>query len=120
MKPVVIRNEVNTPDKILYGSIAARIRQARESKGLKQIELASMTEVSRASIANMECGRQNISISTLYKIAKACTVSLHDLLPHDSLPEGETIPNDVKRKLKTANLSERTIKKIIHQYQNTR
>ena len=49
---------------------------------MTQEMLAAETELSRASIANIERGRQNVGLHHLYSIAKALKVTrVQDLLP---------------------------------------
>lgn len=67
----------------LFGSrLAAKRRDAR----LTQSELAKRVELSRASIANIERGQQNLPLHQAYRLAQA--LGLHD--PHDLLPRSST------------------------------
>ena len=62
-------------------SIGERIKEARKSAGLTQLELAKKTELSRSYIGDIEKDRYNPSVSTLQLIATATNTSLEDLLP---------------------------------------
>lgn len=56
------------------------IREARKSKGLTQKELGEKLGVVEATVNGYETGRQNLTVNTLYKIAKALDVSLRVFL----------------------------------------
>lgn len=62
-------------------SIGERIKEARKSAGLTQLELAKKTELSRSYIGDIEKDRYNPSVSTLQLIATATNTPLKDLLP---------------------------------------
>lgn len=62
-------------------NIGERIKDARKSAGLTQLELAKKTELSRSYIGDIEKDRYNPSVSTLQLIATATNTPLEDLLP---------------------------------------
>lgn len=62
-------------------SIGERIKDARKSAGLTQLELAKKTELSRSYIGDIEKDRYNPSVSTLQLIATATNTPLEDLFP---------------------------------------
>lgn len=62
-------------------SIGERIKDARKSAGLTQLELAKKTDLSRSYIGDIEKDRYNPSVSTLQLIATATNTPLEDLLP---------------------------------------
>lgn len=55
--------------------VGARVKQRREALGLQQADLATALGLSRASVANLEAGNQDIPVSRLYALAAAlrCT-----------------------------------------------
>jgi transcriptional regulator with XRE-family HTH domain len=65
----------------LYKRIGAFIRTRRDHLGKSQEDLARIVRLSRASIANIEKGRQSILIHHLYAIAEALQLQPGDLLP---------------------------------------
>ncbi len=67
----------------LYAAVGDRIRKARESqaKRLSQAALAERLGVSRASVVNIEAGRQHAPLSLLWKIAEQLDVELTALIP---------------------------------------
>ncbi|MFG7180699.1 helix-turn-helix domain-containing protein [Burkholderia pseudomallei] len=52
-------------------SIGMLLRALRRSRGLTQDALSKRIGLSRASIANMELDRQNVSLDTLQRFANA-------------------------------------------------
>jgi transcriptional regulator with XRE-family HTH domain len=67
----------------LYRAVGERIRQARERQPekLSQAALAQKLAVSRASIVNIEAGRQHAPLSLLWMVAQNLDVELTSLIP---------------------------------------
>jgi transcriptional regulator with XRE-family HTH domain len=61
------------------------IRHIREDKGLTQLELASLSGISAATINGIEKGRvKTTTTKTLYRLAEALEVSVRDFFnPED-------------------------------------
>ena len=55
----------------IYREVGQRIRRFRKGAGRTQHQLADQIGVSRASIANIEAGRQNFMLHYVYAIAEA-------------------------------------------------
>jgi transcriptional regulator with XRE-family HTH domain len=70
-----------------------RLRAARTARGLSLRELAARLRVSPSLISQIETGRSNPSVSTLYAIADELDVSLDELLFNDRRP-AEPMPAD--------------------------
>ncbi len=68
----------------LYEAVGDRIRKARERQAPKmsQAALAVRLEISRASIVNIEAGRQHAPLSLLWHIAKQLDTELTTLIPN--------------------------------------
>jgi transcriptional regulator with XRE-family HTH domain len=64
-----------------------RLRLARRARGLSLRELAQRLGVSASLISQVETGRANPSVSTLYAIAAELDVSLDELLFEDRRPQ---------------------------------
>jgi len=67
--------------KRLYTITGQLIRKTREERGLTQAELAAAVSLTRASITNIESGKQKLLLHTLYDIAIALSVEPSALLP---------------------------------------
>jgi transcriptional regulator with XRE-family HTH domain len=65
----------------IYRIFGRRLRELREDRGLPQQELAIMSGLTRASIANIEGGRQRVLLHQLLKFAQALRVDLSALIP---------------------------------------
>lgn len=82
-----------------------RVRQIREARGLTQAVLAETIGKTRASITNMEAGRQQPTLSTLVDLARALGVPTGVLLGEEPLPPLPRIPNVVIDVVYTAQCS---------------
>jgi transcriptional regulator with XRE-family HTH domain len=65
----------------LYLHIGATIKQKRKQLGWTQEKLAARMATSRASLANIETGRQNVLVHQLYNFASILDLEIADLLP---------------------------------------
>ena len=61
-------------------AIAANVRRLRAERGLSAAGLARASGVSRATLAEVEAGRGNPTVETLYGLASVLGVTLADLL----------------------------------------
>jgi len=60
--------------------VGERVRALRADRGLTQLRLAEQSGISRPSIANLEAGRQNVSLRQLCALALALGVGVEDLV----------------------------------------
>jgi DNA-binding XRE family transcriptional regulator/mannose-6-phosphate isomerase-like protein (cupin superfamily) len=67
-----------------YGAMGDRLRAARQARGLSLRALAERLNVSPSLISQVETGRANPSVSTLYAIVQALGISLDELLFTDA------------------------------------
>ena len=61
-------------------SYLSRLKEHRQRRGLTQIELSKISEVSRATIADLEAGKRGAYQSTLKKLARALKVKPPELM----------------------------------------
>lgn len=66
---------------LLYQHIGTTIKQKRKKLEWTQEELARRMAMSRAALANIETGRQNVLVHQLYGFATALGLRIEDLLP---------------------------------------
>ena len=64
-----------------YREVGNHVRQARRRANMTQQVLAAKVSLRRASITNLEMGRQTLMLHTLVKIASELHVSLDELVP---------------------------------------
>ncbi len=66
----------------IYRLIGSRIATRRKDLRLKQVEVAAQIGLTRASLANIEKGRQKIMLHQIYRVAEALRIeSILDLVP---------------------------------------
>jgi transcriptional regulator with XRE-family HTH domain len=65
--------------------VGRNVRRIRKAKGLTQEVLAEVAGVSQQYVSDLERGRRNPSVITLYVLAQAMGVSHVDLV----MPDGE-------------------------------
>ena len=65
-------------------SLGKRIKILRNEIGISQEELADRAEIDRTYITSVECGKRNISIVNIEKIAKALGVTLSKLFDFEN------------------------------------
>ncbi|MCX6238800.1 MAG: helix-turn-helix transcriptional regulator [Bacteroidia bacterium] len=65
----------------LYIAIGLKIKEIRQAKGMNQESFARSLNLTRASIANIEQGRQRATIHLIYDICKKTEVNITDILP---------------------------------------
>jgi transcriptional regulator with XRE-family HTH domain len=88
----------------LYSRFGGLVRQHRVRLGLNQAEIGRAMGLSRASVANIETGRQRIPMHHLYKLARVLKVDVPALLP----AAGERSPTTIDRGIQSSmELSER-------------
>lgn len=73
----------------VYEKVGAKIKYARKAKGLKQQEFAKELNLSRASMVNIEAGRQHITLDKLVKICELTGFKISEFLEDSGreLPE---------------------------------
>jgi transcriptional regulator with XRE-family HTH domain len=68
-------------------NIGAKFRAARQKKNLSLRELASLASVSASMLSQIENGRANPSVMTLYNVAEALSISITDFFPDSGTSE---------------------------------
>jgi|TARA_Y100000310_G_scaffold299617_1_gene334623 transcriptional regulator with XRE-family HTH domain len=59
---------------------AENIKKIREAKGMSQGDIFRATNIDRAYICNLETGKQNPTLETIEKIARALDVGIDKLI----------------------------------------
>jgi transcriptional regulator with XRE-family HTH domain len=86
----------------IYKTIGAIIRRRRRRLEWPQTRLASRLGISRATLANIETGRQRVLVHHLYTLAEVLEMKPSDFLPPASMTESPgawallPIPDDLK------------------------
>jgi len=76
----------------VYQVIGEKIKARRIENNLKQSDLADLLGLNRVSISNIESGRHQVSLATIYKIASILNTDISEILP--TAKEIETFINN--------------------------
>lgn len=104
-----------------YAELGRLIQTKRNENGMSQEYLAQQLEpkVTRASIANIEAGKQRVLTHTLVQLSKALSIDLTQLIPSyapNQLPAKQSSTNNVKSELtRKLDLPSKEYKKIMAQ-----
>lgn len=64
-------------------AVGLRIREIRESRKMTQEKFSNLVEASRTYIAEVETGKRNISVGTLYRIVSALGMTMTEFFSAD-------------------------------------
>jgi len=98
-----------------YEILGSKIQEAREEQNMTQARLGlSLNPPStRASIANIENGKQRVLVHTFVQLAKALAVDIQELMPAADPPAQAANSKDVEHELKRKlNLAAPQLKKL--------
>ncbi len=87
-----------------YDRLGARVRNLRERSGLKQDELASLLNVKRTTIVQMEKGRRKICTEEAVNLSEIFRISLNTLV--DPSKEIEVVLEEAKKRTESEPQSE--------------
>jgi transcriptional regulator with XRE-family HTH domain len=79
----------------LRRQIGLNLRRARLVRDIKQADLAYDAKVSDKSLSNIELGKQNVTISTLERLAKVLGIPPIDLFA--PIAPGQPMPKNLPR-----------------------
>jgi transcriptional regulator with XRE-family HTH domain len=90
-----------TDSDAFYASLGRRVQDLRKARGLTQEQLGSriVPAVTRASIANIEAGKQGVLTYTLVQLAQALASTPQDLLPKSLGDEDPALRDQVQDEL---------------------
>lgn len=66
--------------------VAANVRRLREERGISAVVLARRSGIARATLAQLEAGRGNPTLETLYALANTLGVGLADMIAPPPAP----------------------------------
>jgi XRE family aerobic/anaerobic benzoate catabolism transcriptional regulator len=64
----------------VLANLGRRLREARTKRGMSQEVLAALAGLNRNYVNQVECGRRNVSIVNLLKLADALNVNISTLV----------------------------------------
>ena len=71
-----IMKKNNTKNKKAFG---ASLKKIRESKGMSQLDLASLSSLEKTSISRIENGRTNVTLTTAIILSSSLGIKLKEL-----------------------------------------
>lgn len=86
-------------DKELDRYVGKQIKTYRQKKKLSQKELGKMIGVVDSAISSYELGKNSLSLSMIFKIAKVLDIKVNDLFPE--IGQGTDPNKEVIEKIKT-------------------
>lgn len=92
-------------------AVGTRLRGLREARGLSASELARRSGLGKATLSELEAGRRNPTIETLYAITTVLEVPLSAALPprdHPDAEDGAPIAGDAIRAVLVARFDDLT------------
>jgi transcriptional regulator with XRE-family HTH domain len=72
-------------------AVASNLRRLRAERGLSTVALARRSGVARATLAQLEAGRGNPTLETLYALANTLEVALGDVIAPPTAPEVDVV-----------------------------
>lgn len=63
-------------------TLGLRIKDLRDKRGWSQYVLAEKSGISRNYLADLECGRRNVGIDNVEKLAKGFDITIGELFHH--------------------------------------
>ncbi len=88
-----------------YAEMGRRIKNERNKKNLSQEDLATVVNLTRTSITNIEKGRQKPLAHTLWDIARKLSIDINSLFPSVDEPYKDVLkelPEAHQRAIKAA------------------
>ena len=100
-------------DSALYLRFGALVRRHRQRLGASQADIAVAIGLSRASVANIETGRQHIPIHHLYRLARALEVDVHALLPKNADGKTPTVNREIQSSLELSESEHKEVAQVL-------
>ena len=100
-------------ESVLYARFGHLVRLHRKRLSLNQAEIGRAVGLSRASVANIETGRQRIPIHHLYRLARVLKVDVHALLPAPDDAPPSIIHREIQSSIELSELEEEDVAKVV-------
>jgi transcriptional regulator with XRE-family HTH domain len=96
----------------VVNTIGSNLRRLRTQQRLSLAELAARSRVAKATLANLEQGRGNPTIETLWALALGLDVAFSDLLEQSDEPEIELVRADEGARVVSGGLDLRLLDRL--------
>ncbi|MBV9215318.1 MAG: helix-turn-helix transcriptional regulator [Acidobacteria bacterium] len=99
----------------LYPKVGQKVKEIRDIQGVSQEVLATRLGVTRASISNLERGKQRIYLHTLFELGSALETDISELLPERTDSRAERIAVRVQNaaRLQNEELDTQSLNQIV-------
>lgn len=104
---------------LLYSALGNRVKELRINSNYSQSNFANLLEISRASLVNIEKGRQRPPLHLLYDIARLLEVSINDLLPRKEEVNEDSFRNSILNKIQETSAGNSEIEKRLRGFVKT-
>lgn len=71
--------------------VGRRVRAARQARGMSMSELASLSDVAKGTLSQLELGRGNPTLGTILAVASSLGMSVGNLIAGPSRPETQVV-----------------------------
>jgi len=92
-----VMSKQNIQNSTLLMSIGETVRMLRKRKGYSQEKLAEMADLHTTTISEIECGKSNLTIISLERIAHALDSSIISFFPEITIFDNDQFNEQVKR-----------------------
>lgn len=106
----------NDQIKALYVILGRRIKEEREKAHFKQAPFAQHLQISRASLVNIEQGRQRAPLHILYEISRILNISIADLLPDLSSVLASEVNKTIQQKIEKKSAGNEDLQKKLTEF----
>ena len=97
----------------LYRWFGQLVRRHRDRLNLSQAQIADAVGLTRASVANIETGRQRIPLHQLFRLAGALQVDVDALLPRQATATQSLADHDIRSAMKLTDREQDEIARVV-------
>ena len=104
----------------LYARLGQLVREHRARLNMSQVKLGRAIGLSRASIANIEVGRQHIPLHHLYRLARALEVDVQALIPTDDVGVAKEVDVKIASSLELTDYEQAAVANVVRSIKSSR
>jgi len=75
-----VSSVMDTKDEAFFQALGARLAEARDARGLTQVELAQQLGIAQQTLAHYETGRSRVSVAILLEMSRILRFSIDEML----------------------------------------
>lgn len=100
----------------LYISLGQNVRKHREARGYKQTNLAELLRISRASLVNIEKGRQRPPLHFLFQLAELLQIPARELIPDLQQQEDSVVVSKIEKQIEIDSEGDSAVKERLLEF----